>query len=529
MSSIPSREWRTDFRLPVEMAAALVAVTSLDAKNVQGRPNIVLFMVDDMGWQDTSVPFWTQRTRLNNTYETPNMERLAREGMCFTQAYASPISSPSRCSLLTGTNAARHRVTNWTFRRDQMTDEPDDLLSPPDWNFNGICQTEGTPHTFIARSFVDILRAAGYHTIHCGKAHWGAQDTPGESPLHFGFDVNIAGHAAGGPATYLSERNYGHDANGRPVAQFAVPGLQKYWGTGTFLTEALTREALAALDTTGTSPFFLYMAHYAVHVPIDRDMRYFDKYRSKGLSEKEAAYASLIEGMDKSLGDILDWLDRTGRAENTIVLFMSDNGGYATGAQWRDEPLYTQNAPLRSGKGSLLEGGIREPMIVRWPRVVEGETHCNTPLLIEDFFPTILEMAGIRRFRVPQPIDGQSFVPLLRGKSKRENRRTMIWNYPHVWGNTGPGIDLNCAIRKGDWKLIYYYKTGRCELYDIAHDISEEHDLSAQRPDLVRRLSRELGRRLRSMNAQRPTRKDTGKPCPWPGEEGGMENVKCKM
>ena len=377
------------------LAMAVVAAASLHAHPApEDRPNIILFMVDDMGWQDTSVPFWTQRTSLNAKYETPNMKRLAQQGMLFTQAYASSISSPSRCSLLTGANAARHRVTNWTFRRGQMTDEQDDQLTPPDWNYNGICQTEGTPNTFVARSFVDVLHEAGYYTIHCGKAHWGAQDTPGESPLHFGFDINIAGHAAGGPATYLSERNYGHDADGRPTAQFAVPGLEKYWGTGTFLTEALTQEAISALDSlthrSSHAPFFLYLSHYAVHVPIDRDLRFYKKYRSRGLSEKEAAYASLIEGMDKSLGDVLDWLERNDQAEHTIVIFMSDNGGYATGAEWRDEPLYTQNAPLRSGKGSLLEGGIREPMIVRWPGIVSGASRCDSYLIIEDFFPTIL-------------------------------------------------------------------------------------------------------------------------------------------
>ncbi len=504
------------------MASMVVAVASLEAHSTQdGRPNIVLFMVDDMGWQDTSVPFWTQRTPLNATYETPNMERLAGQGMLFTQAYASPISSPSRCSLLTGANAARHRVTNWTFRKGQMTDDADEQLSPPDWNYNGVCQSVGTPNTFVARSFVDILHAADYYTIHCGKAHWGAQETPGESPLHFGFDVNIAGHAAGGPATYLSERRFGHDAEGRPTAQFAIPGLQKYWGTGTFLTEALTQEALAALQQWKKDegqPFFLYMSHYAVHVPIDRDMRFYEKYRQRGLSEKEAAYASLIEGMDKSLGDILDWLDRNGQAEHTIVLFMSDNGGYATGAEWRDEPLYTQNAPLRSGKGSLLEGGIREPMIVRWPGVVKTASRCDRYVLIEDYFPSILEMADIRRYSVLQKVDGQSFVPLLRGTGDPSRGRALIWNYPHVWGNRGPGIDLNCAIREGDWKLIYSYKTGQKELYDISHDISEQHDLSASRPELVRRLSRKLGKRLRAMKAQRPTHKATGLPCPWPDE-----------
>ena len=515
------------------LATAAVVTMPIQARQTQkGRPNIVLFMVDDMGWQDTSVPFWTEPTPLNATYETPNMERLTQQGMLFTQAYASPISSPSRCSLLTGANAARHRVTNWTFRKNQMTDEADDQLAPPDWNYNGICQTNSTPNTFVARSFVDILHEAGYHTIHCGKAHWGAQDTPGESPLHFGFEVNIAGHATGGPATYLSERNFGHDAEGRATAQFAIPGLEKYWGTGTFLTEALTLEAIAVLDslnaqpTAPDTPFFLYLSHYAVHIPIDRDMRFYEKYRRRGLSEKEAAYASLIEGMDKSLGEVLDWLDRNGKANNTIVLFMSDNGGYATGTMWRDEPLYTQNAPLRSGKGSLLEGGIREPMIVRWPGVVKGGTRCNSYLIIEDFFPTILEMAGIRRYRVPQTIDGRSFVPLLQGKGAlsagKTNRKTpsskriLVWNYPHVWGNRGPGIDMNCAIREGDWKLIYYYKTGKKELYNISYDISEQHDLSVEHPALVSKLSRKLGKRLRAMHAQRPTRQDTGEPCPWP-------------
>ena len=398
-----------------------------------------------------------------------------------------------------------------------MTDEQDDLLMPPDWNYNGVCQNEGTPNTFVARSFVDILHEAGYYTIHCGKAHWGAQDTPGESPLHFGFDVNIAGHAAGGPATYLSERNFGHDADGRPTAQFAIPGLQKYWGTGIFLTEALTQEALAALSHAH-SPFFLYLSHYAVHVPIDRDMRFYEKYRRRGLSEKEAAYASLIEGMDKSLGDVLDWLERNGEAERTIVLFMSDNGGYATSTEWRDEPLFTQNAPLRSGKGSLLEGGIREPMIVRWPGIVEGGSRCDSYVLIEDFFPTILEMAGIQRYQVPQTVDGKSFVPLLRGSGDPSRGRALIWNYPHVWGNQGPGIDNKCAIREGDWKLIYDYKTCRKELYDIRHDIGEQNDLSNEHPDLVRRLSRQLSRQLRKMKAQRPTFKATGLPCPWPDE-----------
>ena len=497
-----------------------VAVAAPATAGAQQRPNIILFMVDDMGWQDTSVPFWTQRTPLNDTYETPNMERLASEGMLFSQAYAAPISSPSRCSLMTGANAARHRVTNWTLRRDETTDLDDAEVSTPDWNWNGISQVPGIGHTFVARSFVDILRANGYHTIHVGKAHWGAFDTPGERPEHFGFEVNIAGHAAGGPATYLSEQNYGHDANGKPTSPMHIPGLQKYWQTGTFLTEALTQECLAALDKAKqyAQPFYLYMSHYAVHIPIDRDMRYFQKYRDKGLSEKEAAYASLVEGMDHSLGEILDWLDRNDEARRTIVIFMSDNGGYATGSYYRDEPLYTQNAPLRSGKGSLLEGGIREPMMVRWPGVVEPGSRCDRYVMIEDFYPTLLEMGGVREYKVPQQVDGRSFMPLLRQTGNPSRGRALIWNYPNVWGNTGPGISLNCAIRLGSWKLIYNYKTGEKELYNVDQDISEEHNLAAEHPEKVRQLSRRLGRELRRMNAQRPTFKATGKPCPWPDE-----------
>lgn len=505
---------------PLSSVALGSPLPSAAAQSAPQRPNIILFMVDDMGWQDTSVPFWTRRTDLNDTYRTPNMERLARQGMLFTQAYASAISSPSRCSLLTGANAARHCVTNWTRQRDRVTDAPDSLLQPPQWNCNGICQVPGTPHTFVARSYVDILRAAGYHTIHVGKAHWGAAGTPGEQPAHFGFEVNIAGHAAGGPATYLSERRYGYDADGRPTYDFAVPHLQAYWDTGTFLTEALTQEALKALDRAQAyrQPFYLYFSHYAVHVPIDRDPRYFDKYKQQGLSDKEAAYASLVEGMDKSLGDVLDWLERNGQADNTIVIFMSDNGGYATGTAWRDDPLYTQNRPLRCGKGSLHEGGIREPLLVRWPGVTRPGSRQDACVIIEDFFPTILEMAGIRRYQVPQVVDGRSFVPLLQGRAPSRHDRTLIWNYPNVWGDTGPGIDLNCAIRQGRWKLLYSYKTRRRELYDLSADIGEEHDLAAIRPDVVRRLSRQLGRRLRAMGAQRPIVKATGLPCPWPDE-----------
>ena len=485
------------------------------------RPNIIVFIVDDMGWQDTSVPFWNQKTKYNEMYETPNMERLAKQGVMFTQAYACPVSSPTRCSLMTGMNMARHRVTNWTLQRDKPTDDKSQTITLPEWNYNGIAQVATIPHTTSATSFVQLLKENGYHTIHCGKAHWGAIDTPGENPCHFGFNVNITGTAAGGLATYLSERNYGHTRDGKAYALNSIPGLQDYWGTGTFVTEALTKEAIKALDKAKKydQPFYLYMSHYAVHIPIDKDMRFFPKYVRKGLSDKDAAYGSLVEGMDKSLGDIMDWLDKNNESKNTIIVFLGDNGGLATSQEWREGPLYTQNSPLKCGKGSMYEGGIRVPFMVKWSGVVKPDTRNNTSIMIEDLFPTILHMANINDYKVPQIVDGKDMVPLLEGKNEAEfNKRSIVWNFPNIWGNTGPGINLNCAIRQGDWKLIYNYETGEKELYNIPQDIGEKNNLAHANPSKVKELSSILGKKLRQMNAQRPIVTATSKPCAWPDE-----------
>lgn len=510
-------------------SSALVAIALLNtfcptqgkAKQDVQPPNIILFMVDDMGWQDTSVPFAPYTTAYNKMYLTPNMERLASEGVQFTNAYAAPVSSPSRCSLMTGMNMTRHRVTNWTLHRNKMTDAKRNGIDLPAWNYNGITQQRGVEHTTYAMSFVQLLKNAGYHTIHCGKAHWGAIGTPGENPLHFGFDVNITGTAAGGLATYLSEQNYGHTADGKPTSPFSVPGLEAYWGTGTFATEALTQEAIKALDSAHAKkqPFYLYLSHYAVHVPIDKDMRFYNKHLNRGLTPKEAAYASLVEGMDKSLGDVMQWLERNGEAQRTIVIFMSDNGGLASSSYWREGPLYTQNTPLKSGKCSLYEGGIRVPFIVRWPGTTKAKQKNDVPIVIEDLYPTLLEMANIHKYKVPQKIDGKSIVPLLKGSKHGLKHRTLVWNFPNIWDGEGPGISLNCAIREGNWKLIYTYDTGRKELYNLNNDLGEEHDCSKQYPSIVKRLSHHLASRLREMHAQRPSFHDTGKPCLWPDEK----------
>lgn len=492
-----------------------------ELKAEEGHPNIVLFMVDDMGWQDTSLPFWNEKTPLNERYHTPNMERLAQMGAKFTSAYACSISSPSRCSMLTGANAARHRVTNWTLSYNQSTDVNDPDLNMPLWNVNGIQPTGGIERSFQGTSFVQLLKENGYHTIHCGKAHFGSITTPGADPTTFGFDVNISGHAAGGLASYLGEQRFGHDKEGNPVSNFAIPGLEAYWDKDVFATEALTLEALKALERARTQkrPFFLYMSHYAVHIPIEADKRFLQKYLDAGLSQTEAAYATLVEGMDKSLGDLMDFLEETGQIDNTIILFMSDNGGLA--ASNRTAPLHVQNAPLRSGKGSVYEGGVREPMIVYWKGVAQPGSTVNSYVMIEDFFPSILDMAGVKDYRTVQPVDGRSFVPLLTGESDPSLDRSLYWNTPNTWYGgdlRAYGIGQTCAVRKGDYKLVYWYKDGKKELYNVREDIGESRDLASEYPELVKELSADLGTYLRKVEAQRPTYKSNGKSCPWPDE-----------
>lgn len=506
--------------LPILLFSCAVTphMAQAQTKHAAERPNIILFLVDDMGWQDTSLPFWKEKTYNNTIYETPNMERLAQKGMKFTQAYASSISSPSRISLYTGMNSARHRVTNWTLERNKSRDSADSLLIFPEWNVNGFCQETTIERCAAATSMAQVLKDNGYYTIHCGKAHFGAVTTPGENPLNLGFDINIAGHAGGAPASYLGTDNFGNRTDGKPSPEFAVPGLNKYYGKDVFLTNILTQEALKAIDNrTPDKPFFLYMSHYAIHLPHSRDKRFYQKYRDKGLNEREAAYAALIEGMDKSLGDIMDYLEQKNLEDNTIVLFLSDNGGYALEDLW-GKRTYQQNYPLQHGKGSAYEGGIREPMIVYWPNVTRPQSVCDDYLIIEDFYPSILEMAGIHKYKTLQQIDGKSFIPFLTGKGNPAKGRKLFWNFPNGWGSGHPGYGATCTVRDGDWKLIYYYATGKKELFNITNDISEKNNLAGKYPQKVKKMSKDLGTYLRKVNAQRPSFKKTGKETPWPDQ-----------
>lgn len=483
-------------------------------------PNLILFLVDDMGWQDTSVPFHSEVTTLNRRYHTPHMQQLADRGMKFTQAYACSVCSPTRVSLMTGMNAARHRVTNWTLRKNASNDRRHSSLDFPRWNVNGLSPEAGIERTIHTKALPTFLKEAGYHTIHVGKAHFGAVGTPGSDPCNIGFDVNIGGHAAGGPGSFLGTQNFSAVwRKGDKI--WDVPGLQQYHQQDIFLTEALTREANQAMDraVAGDKPFFLYMSHYAVHVPFAEDSRFYERYRDDGLNHTEAMYAAMVEGMDKSLGDLVANVARHGLTDNTIIMFMSDNGGLST--QGRGGKPNTHNLPLSSGKGSAHEGGVRVPMIVAWPGVTPAKSVCNQPVIIEDFFPTFLQLAGVEDpHRVKDTIDGISFVNLLRGeKDPSRHDRPLIWHFPNHWGPKGPGIGPSSTIRLGDWKLIYYHDSQDYELFDLSKDLSETTNLSKTHPEQKDRLAKQLGRLLQARNAQMPTVKATGLTVPYPGEE----------
>lgn len=500
------------------------------------QPNIILFLVDDMGWQETSVPFYSEITPLNQRYKTPSMERMAREGVKFMEAYACAISSPTRCSLMSGMNAARHGVTNWTLNYGVNTDAGSSVISTPDWNYNGIqpaayANDHDLDNGIAVTSMPQILQDNGYYTIHCGKAHFGSKTTTGANPLKFGFDVNIAGSAIGGPGSYLASNGYGEGG------EFAVPGLEEYKKQGTFLTEALTQEALKALETpiNDGQPFYLYMSHYAIHAPYEKDPRFSDHYNETDpmlgtrLNDAEIAHATLVEGMDKSLGDILDFLDAHEDVKNnTIVIFMADNGGQAIGRQGRENR--DQNYPARAGKGSAYMGGVHEPMMLWWPsneKLVPGSEN-NTRVMIEDFFPTILDLAGITEYKTAQTVDGKSFADILRDPSNEsiERSRVNIWHFPNLWGESqdmSEGYGAYSAILKDDFHLIYFWQTQEKRLYNVKEDVGEQNNLASTMQDKVTELAKELTDSLKAYKAMRPTYKN-GATIAWPdgtdGEEG---------
>jgi len=466
------------------------------------KPNIVLFFVDDLGWQDVSEPFHVAATKWNQRYETPNLERLCREGTKFPHAYAHPVCTPSRVSLMTGMAAARHRVTHWTLHQGKPTDPQAKGLLRPDWNTSGLSNDPATPRAVCEETLAQRLQGVGYKTVMVGKAHFGAIDTPGADPRNLGFDVNVAGHAAGAPSSYLAKKSFLRRASDK---KWQPPGLDFYHGSDRFLTDVLTDEAIAKADAVRGSgePFFLYLAHYAVHTPLDPDDRFVEGYRKAGLSEPEARYAALIRGMDHSLGRVLDWLDANNLRDDTIVIFASDNGGLSAHA--RGGVAHTHNSPLRSGKGSAYEGGVRVPFAIRWPGHINADAIDNLPVQLEDVMPTVCDLIDAN----PHCRDGRSFARTLLGKPQIAH--PLFFHSPHYWGAKGPGIEPFSAVRHGDLKYIWFYERGGAELYDVVNDVGESHDLVADRPEAAAQLRSMLRAHLADCDAQVPTRKN-GKP-----------------
>lgn len=514
-------------KLQTLLAGSMVPAAALAQSS---QPNIIMFLVDDMGWQETSVPFFKERTPLNDRYRTPNMERLAAQGVKFMQAYACPVSSPSRCSLMSGMNAARHRVTNWIHSLNTNTNASGGSLTLPEWNYNGIQPATTTravdlQHSTLVTPLPQLLRDAGYICIHVGKGNFGATSTSSSDPKTMGFHYNIGGGANGAPGSYLAAENYGSGT-------YHVAGLESYYSKGTFLTEALTQEALAKMKIAvrNNRPFFLYMSQYAIHTPYNADDRFtgnymqadgqgvYDAMLGANLNTSEINHAALVEGMDKSLGDIMDYIEEdSARAANTIILFMSDNGGQAVSPR-QGRHNHDQNYPARGGKGSAYDGGVHEPMIVSWPGVTEGGTTNSNRVMIEDFFPTILSLAGVNDYTTVQTIDGRDFSDLLRNPGLKRDRAT-IWHYPNRWGETADkaeGYGSYSALMKGDYHLIYFWENQELRLYNLAEDPGEENNLADAQPDLVRAMAQELTDSLISMDAQRPTVTATGEIVPWP-------------
>ena len=477
------------------------------------QPNIVLVLIDDLGWQDISVPMWSERTPLNDRYHTPHLARLAERGVVFTNAYASsPVCTPTRVSIMTGQAPARHRVSYWTLHADRDTSAPHPTLSPPPWSLRGLQPGAAT--------LPSLLRGAGYDTYHVGKAHFGSHDTPGADPTNLGFDVTVGGHASGAPASYLGVHNF--SASGRQnkphlKSVWDVPGLAEYHGRDTYLTEALTEraEALITDSMDRDRPFFLWFAPYAVHTPIMANTRHIQRY--EGLDPREAAYASMIETVDAALGRLLDATERAGMLEETVFIFWSDNG--ALSAHARAGERHTHNAPLRSGKGSCYEGGIRVPGLIAWPGVTEHPSRLDAPVIAHDLMPTILSMAGVRP-GLDNP-DSVDLTPLIRSGADGVDDRLLGWHMPHQWGAPGPGIEPFTAIRRGAHKLIYFHAGRRFELYNLNTDIAESHDLTHERPDLARRLATAMDEYLRDSSAQMSIDTVSGRPIESPTQALG--------
>ena len=434
------------------------------ATNAAEKPNILFILIDDLGWMDLEF-------QGNRLVDTPALNRFAKQGMRFTDAYAAaPVCSPTRAAIMTGLFPARLKITNHIpdqprFIPDQPKVLPADML-----NY--------LPSEKI--TVAELLKEAGYSTAFLGKWHLSGTGR-GEAkwePTAQGFDLNIGGCAYGGPPTFFD-----------PYRIPNLPDRQK----GEYLPDRLADEAINYLKQKDGNPFFLCLWNYTVHWPMEAPEELLKKYEDrKGAGLNDTRYGAMIEAMDRSMGRILQFLDDSGLSENTLVVFTSDNGGYGGVAD---------NRPLRAEKGYLYEGGIRVPLVIRWPGVVSPETVESTPVISTDFFPTLLEAASIK---VPETYegDGVSLLPVLKMEEGTFSRESIYFHYPNYAFHRSNR--LGSAIRRGDYKLIEWLDDGTFELYNLAEDLKESNDLSDEKPLLAEAMLKQLHDWREKVDAEMP-------------------------
>jgi len=461
------------FVLPVMVASS----ASGKPRQMLARPNILLIVVDDLGWSDLGC----YGADLN---ETPNIDRLARGAVRFTDAYAAaPVCSPTRASIMTGKYPARLHMTIW-FEASGHPPISRRLIPP---------KTIGNlPHEEV--TLAEKLKPLGYLTAHVGKWHLG---DAAHYPQTQGFDLNIGGTFWGAPPTYF----YPYRGNWSRTTEFRyVPHLE-FGHEGEYLTDRLTDEALRIMEYAAGKPFFLHLAYHSVHTPIEAKRPVVEKYASKlqsGLHHKNPTYAAMVESVDQNVARVLKKLDTLGIADQTIVMLTSYNGGFVN--QHRGLQV-TDNAPLRSGKGSLYEGGLRVPLIIRWPGVTPRRGVCHVPVVSTDLHATIVDMVqGDAAGAKSGAVDGLTLVPLLRDPRAKLAREAIYFHYPHYYPTTTPVS----AVRAGDWKLLEYFEDLHVELYHVSNDLGEHEDLSARMPRRAAELRRRLHDWRASIAAQMP-------------------------
>lgn len=443
----------------------LISSFGILQSSFSAQPNVVLILADDLGWSDLACYG-------SDFYETPHLDRLAREGMRFTQNYAAcTVCSPTRSALMTGKYPARTHITDWIPGR--MPENPKLLV--PEW-------TKFLPLDEI--TLAEVFKASGYATASIGKWHLGEGE---HVPEKQGFDVNIAGTNSGSPPSY--------------IAPWKIPTLTE-GKDGDYLTDRLGEEAAAFVVRSKDKPFFLYLPHFAVHTPVQGRADLVRKYEAKlrpGLMHTNTGYAAMMESLDSAVGRVLAALEENKLAENTIVIFTSDNGGRVP---------TTANKTLRVGKGSAYEGGLRVPLIVRWPGVTKPGSISDTPTITMDVFPTLLEMTGVKAVASASTTgasgrDGLSLVPLLRGNGAI-SRSELFWHYPHHQHYQLGGSMPFGAIRSGDFKVIEFYNDMHIELYDLKADLGEQHDLATTQPEKAKQLRDRLHAWRKEVGAQMP-------------------------